>query len=159
MTESMKAKQHDDSLTTEQSTTLRMLVGQMIPASDDYGVPGADDPAIFERILAAAMAENARVADALKTLDQMAKDTHGAAFGALDDDGRADVAAKFAASGWPAVETITAVTVTSYYSDERVMTALGIEERPPFPQGYDVPQGDWSLLDPVRRRPKFYRDA
>ena len=39
------------------------------------------------------------------------------------------------------------------------MTALGIEERPPFPQGYDVPQGDWSLLDPVKRRPKFFREA
>lgn len=159
MTDDSKMHRSGDGLSDEQHATLRLLVGQMIPASDAHGVPGADDPAIFERILAATMAENARVADALKTLDQMAKDTQGAAFGALDDDGRADVAAKFAASGWPAVEAITAITVTSYYSDERVMTALGIEERPPFPQGYDVPQGDWSLLDPVKQRAKFYRDA
>ncbi len=162
MTESTKARQRGSSLTEQQSTTLRLLVGRMIPASDAYGVPGADDPAVFERIeaaVAAVAADEERVAYALTVLDQMAETTHGSAFSALDDKDRAGVAAAFAASGSPAVDVITAVTETSYYSDERVMDALGIEGRPPFPQGYDVPQGDWSLLDPVKRRPKQYREA
>ena len=30
---------------------------------------------------------------------------------------------------------------------------------PPFSKGFEVEQGDWSLLDPVRARPKLYRDA
>ena len=47
--------------------------------------------------------------------------------------------------------------VQCYYQDDRVLEALDIEPRPPFPEGHDVEQGDWSLLDPVRARDKFYR--
>ena len=39
------------------------------------------------------------------------------------------------------------------------MESLGMEARPPFPKGYEVEQGDWSLLDPVRARPKMYREV
>src|SRR6516162_1999713 len=42
---------------------------------------------------------------------------------------------------------------------DRVMRSLGLEPRPPYPKGFEVEQGDWSLLDPVRARPKLYRDA
>ncbi len=45
------------------------------------------------------------------------------------------------------------------YRDERVMRSLGMEPQPPFPKGFDLPQGDWSLLDPVRARGRIYRDA
>ena len=34
-------------------------------------------------------------------------------------------------------------------------TALGLEPRAPHPQGYEMGADDWSLLDPVRRRPRF----
>jgi hypothetical protein len=37
------------------------------------------------------------------------------------------------------------------------MRSLGQEPRPPFPKGHAVEQGDWSLLDPVRKRPPMYR--
>ena len=51
------------------------------------------------------------------------------------------------------------VILQCYYRDDRVMRSLGLETRPPFPLGRTLPQGDWSLLDPVRVRPKFYREA
>jgi len=35
---------------------------------------------------------------------------------------------------------------------------LGMEARPPFPHGYTLEQGDWSLLDAVRKRLPFWRD-
>ena len=47
--------------------------------------------------------------------------------------------------------------LSAYYRDDRVLLALGHEARAPFPKGYDVEQGDWSLLDPVRARPRMYR--
>ena len=34
-----------------------------------------------------------------------------------------------------------------------------MEPRPPFPLGYEQPPDDLSLLDPVRERPKLYRDC
>jgi hypothetical protein len=46
-----------------------------------------------------------------------------------------------------------------YYRDDRVFVALGLEPRPPFPKGHDLQQGDWSLLDRVRDRPRMWRDV
>ena len=39
------------------------------------------------------------------------------------------------------------------------MRSLDMEPRSPFPDGFEVEQGDWSLLEPVKRRGKVYRDA
>jgi hypothetical protein len=39
------------------------------------------------------------------------------------------------------------------------MRSLGMETRPPFPKGFEVDQGDWSLLDAVRGRAKLYREV
>jgi hypothetical protein len=47
----------------------------------------------------------------------------------------------------------------AYYTHPRVVEALGLPPRPPFPKGYDVPATDFSLLDPVRRRAKLYREC
>ena len=54
-------------------------------------------------------------------------------------------------------DLIANLTVQGYYRDDRVMLSLGMEPRPPHPDGYEVEQGDWSLLDPVRQRDEFYR--
>jgi hypothetical protein len=40
-----------------------------------------------------------------------------------------------------------------------VVEALGLEPRPPFPKGYEVPPNDPALLDPVRRRAPFFRSC
>jgi hypothetical protein len=45
-----------------------------------------------------------------------------------------------------------------YYRDDRVLRALGVEPRPPYPRGRVLEQGDWSLLDAVRSRPRMWRD-
>ena len=50
------------------------------------------------------------------------------------------------------------VILAAYYRDDRVLRALGHEARPPFPKGYAVEQGDWSLVDAVRSRAPFWRD-
>jgi hypothetical protein len=46
-----------------------------------------------------------------------------------------------------------------YYRDDRVMLSLGLEPRAPFPKGHVLEGGDWSLLDPVRARKPFWREA
>jgi hypothetical protein len=50
------------------------------------------------------------------------------------------------------------VIVGAYYRADRVLLALGHEARAPFPKGYVLEQGDWSLLDVVRGRKPFWRD-
>ncbi len=49
------------------------------------------------------------------------------------------------------------LTSQCYYQDDRIMISLGMEPRPPYPEGFTVEQGDWTLLEPVRKREKFYR--
>lgn len=44
-----------------------------------------------------------------------------------------------------------------YYQDPRVLGAIGVEPRPPFPDGYVVPEGDLTLLEPVFERGRVYR--
>jgi hypothetical protein len=54
---------------------------------------------------------------------------------------------------------LTRIVLQCYYRDDRVMRSLGMEVRPPFPKGFEVEQGDWSLLDPVRARQPFFREV
>jgi hypothetical protein len=41
----------------------------------------------------------------------------------------------------------------------RVLEALDLEPRPPHPEGYATVEGDLSLLEPVRRRGRKYREG
>jgi len=138
-----------------QRRSLRCLLGRMIPASREYGVPGADDEAIFADVLTTARPHANHVHHALQRLDALADGS----FADLDAGRQLAVAETFRAEQPALAGLLAAITVQCYYRDDRVMRSLDMEARPPFPKGFEVEPGDWSLLDPVRVRPKFYRDA
>ena len=117
-------------LTPAEISDLRCVAAMMIPSSTVYDVPGADDDTIF--------------ADILASLGSAQRDA---------------AAVEFRATGGPLVAAISRVILQCYYRDDRVVRSLGLEPRPPFPKGHTLEQGDWSLLDPVRARPKLWRDA
>ncbi len=143
------------SLSTNEQRSLRILAGMMIPASTAYQVPGADDETIFADILASLGPDAADVLSALQCLDTLA----GGVFADLGPAGRNAAAERLRAAGGAALLSLGRVILQCYYRDDRVMRSLDLEPRPPFPQGHTLEQGDWSLLDPVRARPKFYREA
>jgi len=132
---------------------LRVVAGMIIPASVEYGVPGADDATIQADILATLGRDFELVRDGLDDLARLA----GMPLANLGEAAREAVARQFRASGGPAAATLTRVVLQCYYRDDRVLRSLGLELRPPFPQGYALEQGDWSLLDPVRARPPMWR--
>ena len=132
---------------------LEAFAGFMIPASAHYGVPGADDPAIFADIARSLERDTDDVAAALVRLAGIG----GKPFADLAADARRGVADAFRAEGGPALTALIRVILLCYYRDDRVMRSLGQEPRPPFPKGHVVEQGDWSLLDPVRQRAPFFR--
>jgi len=145
----------DTELTSAQRDDLRAIAGIMIPASPEFGVPGADDPSIQADILATLGRDAELVRQALEELARLA----GARLADLDPDRREAVAMELRAKGGPAVSTLTRVVLQCYYRDDRVVRSLGLEPRPPYPQGHVLEDGDWSLLDPVRARPPFWRRA
>ena len=83
----------------------------------------------------------------------------GCAFADQHASQRYAAAESFRARGGPEVAALSRAILQCYYRDDRVLLSLGLEARPPFPKGHTLEQGDLSLLDPVRARPKLWRDA
>ena len=143
----------DSSLTPAHRGDLRVIAGTMIPASAEFDVPGADDPAIQADIVATLGRDAVLVREALDQLARLA----GSPLADLDPARREAVAMELRAKGGPAVATLTRVVLQCYYRDDRVVRSLGLEPRPPYPKGHVLEDGDWSLLDPVRGRPPMWR--
>jgi hypothetical protein len=141
-------------LSASESQDLRRIAGIMIPASGEYGVSGADDPLIFADIAASLGRDLDEVRGALATLARLA----GGNFAGLDDTRAAMVLEHFLATGSTTATVLGRVILQCYYRDDRVLRSLGMEPRPPFPKGHTLEQGDWSLLDAVRNRPRLWRD-
>ena len=137
----------DETLTPAQRDDLRALAGVIIPASDEYRVPGADDDRIQADMLATLGRDARDVREALTMLAKLAEGVRRARSHATDAHGAAA-----ARDGAPRVSTLTRVVLQCYYRDDRVVRSLGLEPRPPYPKGHVLEQGDWSLLDPVRER-------
>ena len=142
-------------LTSAQRDNLHTVAAMIVPASDEYKVPGADDPAIQADILTTLGRDTKLVAAALDHLARLA----GQPFAELDAARRDAVAQEFRSSGGAAAATLVRVVLQCYYRDDRVLRSLGIELRAPFPKGYVLPDGDWSLLDPVKARAGTLRRA
>jgi hypothetical protein len=142
-------------LSPEETRDLRCVAGVMIPASTEFDVPGADDAAIFADIVASLGRDFNAVRDALAEFAALA----GGPFADLDETRRQAVAAAFQAQGGVPLAALSRAVLQCYYRDDRVIRSLGMEPRPPFPKGHVLEQGDWSLLDPVRTRPKMWRDV
>jgi hypothetical protein len=142
-------------LSSSESRDLRCIAGIMIPPSEEFGVPGADDAIIFDDIMTSLGRDLAQVREALGRLSALG----GGGFADLDETRRQAVAETFLRSGGTAIAVLGRAILQCYYRDDRVMRSLGMEPRPPFPLGHKLEQGDWSLLDVVRTRPKMWRDA
>lgn len=146
---------HARTLTEDERADLRAVAGAMVPESAEYGVPGADDPAIFADIERSLDRDFDDVRAALAAL----RVTASGPFVNLDAGRREAAAIRFLGSGLRSAATLSRVVLQCYYRDDRVMVALGLEPRPPFPLGHTLEQGDWSLLDAVKGRPPMWRDV
>lgn len=145
----------DNQLTRTQRDDLRAIAAMIVPASDEYKMPGADDPAIQADMLATLGRDTKLMTAALEHLARLA----GQPLAELDAARREAVAQEFRSSGGAAAATLVRVVLQCYYRDDRVLRSLGLELRAPFPKGHVLEDGDWSLLDPVKARPVSLRRA
>jgi hypothetical protein len=129
---------------------LRCLAALMIPVSEEFGVPGADDAAIFADIVNSLGRDTDEARAVLRGIVGLAD---------LAPARRDEVVVALRATGGEELVILHRVVLLCYYRDDRVMMALDMEPRPPFPEGHVLEQGDWTLLEPVRNRPKIWRDA
>ena len=141
-------------ITDDELRDLRDIAGTMIPADASKGMPGADDPAILADVARSVGRDLPQMKQAIAVIAKKS----GGAFATLDLDRREALINDCYAGKSPAILTLGRVILGAYYRDDRVLAALGHEARAPFPKGYEVEQGDWSLLDVVRTRPQLWRD-
>lgn len=143
------------SLTPRQRDDLRTIAAMIIPPSEEYRVPGADDDVIQADIVATLGRDTKLVVAALDHLARLA----GQRLAELDRTKCDAVVQEFRSSGGVAAATLVRVILQCYYRDDRVLRSLGLELRAPFPKGHVLPDGDWSLLDPVKARAGTLRRA
>jgi hypothetical protein len=147
-------------LDAAQLATLAAVLDTLVPPSPARGLRGAG-----ELGLAAAVAEELSstpglgelIAAGLARIEASAGSAAG--FADLDAAARARLLDEDATGDPAFVRLLVAPTYVHYYEQPSVLTALGLEARPPHPLGHALEPGDLSLLDPVRRRPKLYRDC
>ena len=125
---------------------LRHLAAVLIPMDTRRGLPGADDDAIFAEIRAELGKAHFDATPLLVALREHAAESSATA-----------LAAHLRLAAGAACVTFVSAVAFCYYRDDRVLRSLGIEARAPFPQGYSIEAGDWSLLDPQRARAGFWR--
>ena len=129
------------------------IAGTMIPASTEFGIPGADAPAIVADIVKSLGRDLPLVREALAAIAHKS----GGAFATLGRDDREALVDAYCRTGGAAAAALARVILAAYYRDDRVLLSLGLEARAPFPKGHELEQGDWSLLDVVRHRQPFWR--
>lgn len=125
-------------LTPSERHDLGNIAGALIPADQDFRMPAASDPLILAEI------ERSIGRDLPAVREALARPLSG------------DIN-EWYAKGGAAARALGRIVASAYYRDDRVLLALGHEARAPFPKGYEVEQGDWTLLEAVKHRPPLWR--
>lgn len=141
--------------------TLAALLDVLIPTRDDGRLPGAGSLGLAEPVQAALAPElEPLLAQGLEALDRAARERGAADFVGASRAVRGELLARLAEELPVLVPTLAFLGYRAYYSDPRVLEALGLAPRPPFPEGHLMEPTDFrELLAPMRRRAKLYRDA
>ena len=141
---------------------LSAVLDEVIPPDVARRMPGAGELGLADAITAAARTNPAlrdALAQGLARLDTLARDAGAAAFASLPAGRRSERFQAVAAEQPSLVPNLLFPLIANYYRHPRVLDALGLEGRPPFPKGHTMAPFDERLLDGVKRRPKLYRDC
>jgi len=146
----------------EQEQVIAALIDAVVPPSDDGRLPGAGEldlvPHVERSVRQSPMLRP--VLDyGLSAIAELAGKRSPAGLKALSRADWAAVFAEFTAGDEFFTPAFMFLVYGGYYQHPRVVTVLGLEPRAPHPKGYEMGGDDWSLLDAVRRRPRFRSSA
>lgn len=145
------------SLSADQERTLASVLNEIVPPSANGRLPGAGEIGLASYIKGALPKVPelwSMVVQGLTDVDETAKARHSRRFADLSGPEKVALLNEQAF-----VLALSVHAYAGYYQHARVVEALGLEARPPHPKGYQMEPNDLTLLDPVRRRPKLYREC
>jgi len=146
-------------LTSEQRAILDLVLNLIVPPSADGRMPGAAEVGVLAYLAAEAPDALPLLRQELDQLDLRSRERFARGYAELEQAERKNQIEAMRAQAPSFLGRLAMETLACYYQHDRVLAGLGREARPPYPKGYQVAQGDLSLLDPVRARGKIYRDA
>ena len=146
-------------LSATQRATLEVTLNLIVPPSEDGRMPGAAEYDVFAYFCEFAPQALPVLLGELDELERIAQAQHKASFSSLGDERAKAITDERRAADPQFMSELARQTVSCYYQQDRVVVGIGMQARPPFPQGYEVHIGDLSLLDPVRARGQVYRDV
>ena len=146
-------------LTSTQRASLDIVLNMIVPPSADGRMPGAAEVGVPAYLYAETPDALPELCRELEQLEQRSRGRFARGFAELQGHERKFLIDEMRAQEPSYMSRLAMETLACYYQHDRVLEGLGIEARPPYPKGYQVAQGDLSLLEPVRARGKIYRDA
>jgi hypothetical protein len=146
-------------LTSGQRASLEIVLDMIVPPSADGRMPGAAEVGVPAYLLAEAPDALPQLCQELEELERCAREQFARGFAELGGLERKSLIEAMRAREPSFMSRLAMETLACYYQHDRVLGGLGMEARPPYPKGYQVVQGDLSLLEPVRARGKIYREA
>ena len=142
-----------------QTRALAGVLDTLVPPSADGRLPGAGALGLAPGIAGKLGGARSAIAKGLAALDAAARERGAADFASLAGTAREALLRDYDHRDPGFVPGLVFHTYAAYYPHERVMTAIGLEPRPPYPLGYPLEQPDLdALLERVRGGPKRYRD-
>ena len=145
----------------DEEQLLKQIAASVIPPSPERSLPGADDEEVFQRLYS-------NTTDALNSLLNAFHEL-------LESEAGTSAASHWKAEkfndwisnqieSWPAQSHVFfklffPLIIRAYYKDERVHKAYNRRPGPPFPEGYELSDEDWGLLEEVRGRPSLYKSC
>jgi len=139
-------------------STFTAVLDEMIPARDAK-LPGAGSLGVGDHVAARLGDATPFVASGLAALDALARERGATEFADLPTAERAPILREVDASQPGFVQCLLFHAYAGYYQNPRVMAAIGLAPRPPYPEGYALEPLDESLLEAVRGRAKLYREV
>jgi hypothetical protein len=148
-----------DTFSTDDERGLTALLDTLIPESEDGRLPGAGQLGLARALAEQEPDLRPLISQAVGALDAIAAEGGAACFAELPAQERGELVAAYASEGAPLIPALVFHTYTRYYQERRVVEALGLEHRPPYPEGFPMEPTDGSLFDAVRQRGTLYREV
>jgi hypothetical protein len=141
---------------------LAAVLDELIPSRPDGRLPGAGTlgvGAVVEHAAAGTPDIGQVLAAGFAALERLAKEGEPNGFIALSPSKRVESLRDLEKSEPMFLPTLMTLACVGYYSDERVITVIKGDARPPHPKGFELEPDDLSALDAVRARGKLYREC
>jgi hypothetical protein len=151
-----------ESFSAEEARALASVLDEIIPPSSDGRMPGAGAVGLvrhIEQTVQQSPELGPVIAEGLAAVDALARQRAAEGFAQLPKAQKLEVLREIESSMPAFLSSLIFPTYVGYYQHPLVYVALGLGADPPHPHGYGMEPNDLTLLDPVRRLGKRYRDG